>query len=154
MAVMQLPETVARLAAHPNIVAIKEATGDIERGKQILSLCGDDIVLYSGDDATCTELMLIGAKGNISVTANVAPRMMSDLCAAAISGDREKAEQINAIVSDLHDNLFLEANPIPVKWALQQMGLMEGGIRLPLTPFSEQFHAPLRAALKRAELIS
>lgn len=149
-----LPETVARLADHPNIVAIKEATGDIERGKQILSLCGDKIALYSGDDATSTELMLNGAKGNISVTANVAPKIMSDMCAAAITGDRDKAEALNAIVVDLHNNLFLEANPIPVKWALQEMGLIGSGIRLPLTPLSEQFYAPLRAALKSAELIS
>jgi len=119
-----------------------------------LSLCGDKIALYSGDDATCTELMLNGAKGNISVTANVAPKVMSDMCAAAIAGDREKAEALNAIVVDLHNNLFLEANPIPVKWALQEMGLIEGGIRLPLTPLSEQFYVPLRAALKSAELIS
>jgi len=149
-----LPETVARLACHPNIVAIKEATGDIERGKQILSLCGEHISLYSGDDATCTELMLNGAKGNISVTANVAPKIMSDMCAAAIAGDREKAELLNAKVSSVHNNLFLEANPIPVKWALQEMGLIKDGIRLPLTPLSEQFHAPLRAALKSAELLS
>lgn len=145
-----LPETVARLSGHPNIVAIKEATGDVERGKQVLSLCGDSIAVYSGDDATCTELMLNGAKGNISVTANVAPKLMSDMCAAAIAGDREKAEALNGVVSGLHNNLFLEANPIPVKWALQEMALIEGGIRLPLTPFSEQYHEPLRAALKSA----
>ncbi|OUS06036.1 4-hydroxy-tetrahydrodipicolinate synthase [Gammaproteobacteria bacterium 42_54_T18] len=149
-----LPETVARLAGHPNIVGIKEATGDVERGMQILSLCGDNIALYSGDDATCTELMLGGAKGNISVTANVAPKIMSDMCIAAIAGDREKAEALNGLVSDLHNNLFLEANPIPVKWALQEMGLIDGGIRLPLTPFSLQFQAPLRAALISASCIS
>ncbi len=149
-----LPETVARLASHPNIVGIKEATGDVERGMQILSLCGDSIALYSGDDATSTELMLGGAKGNISVTANVAPKIMSDMCVAAIAGDREKAEALNGLVSDLHNNLFLEANPIPVKWALQEMGLIDGGIRLPLTPFSEQFQAPLRAALISASCIS
>ncbi|OUS29298.1 4-hydroxy-tetrahydrodipicolinate synthase [Gammaproteobacteria bacterium 45_16_T64] len=149
-----LPETVARLSGHPNIVAIKEATGDIARGKKILELCGDNIALFSGDDATCTELMLNGAKGNISVTANVAPKIMSEMCAAAIAGDRQKAEALNAKVVDLHDNLFCEANPIPVKWALQEMGLIEGGIRLPLTPYSEKFHASLRAALKRAEIIS
>ena len=149
-----LPETVARLAGHPNIVAIKEATGDLERGKQILSLCGDEIALYSGDDATCTELMLNGAKGNISVTANIAPKLMSDMCAAAIAGDREVAMALNAKVAELHDNLFLEANPIPVKWALQQMGLIESGIRLPLTPLSTVYQAPLHAALQHADLIS
>ena len=149
-----LPETVARLASHPNIVGIKEATGDVERGMQILSLCGDNIALYSGDDAISAELMLGGAKGNISVTANVAPKIMSDMCVAAIAGDREKAEALNGLVSGLHNNLFLEANPIPVKWALQEMGLIDGGIRLPLTPFSEQFQAPLRAALISASCIS
>jgi len=149
-----LPETVARLSSHPNIIGIKEATGDVGRGMEILSLCDDNIALYSGDDATCTELMLGGAKGNISVTANVAPKIMSDMCVAAIAGDREKAEALNGLVSDLHNSLFLEANPIPVKWALQEMGLIDGGIRLPLTPFSEQFQAPLRAALISASCIS
>ena len=149
-----LPETVARLSSHPNIIGIKEATGDVERGMKILSLCDDNIALYSGDDATCMELMLGGAKGNISVTANVAPKIMSDMCVAAMAGDREKAEKLNGLVLGLHNNLFLEANPIPVKWALQEMGLIDEGIRLPLTPFSEQFQAPLRAALISASCIS
>lgn len=148
-----LPATVQRISSHPNVVAIKEATGDLERGKAILDLCDPEFLLYSGDDATAMELMLLGAKGNISVTANVAPKAMSDLCAAAIGGDRERAEAINAPLMGLHKNLFLEANPIPVKWALYKMGLIEEGIRLPLTPFSEQYHQPLMDALEQAGLL-
>ncbi len=147
------PETVARIARHANVVAIKEATGDLERGRKILDLCGDEIVLYSGDDATALDLILLGAKGNISVTANVAPRAMADMCAAALAGDRARAEAINAPLVDLHKNLFLEANPIPVKWALYRMGLIGEGIRLPLTPLSEKFHQPVADALKKAGLI-
>ncbi len=148
-----LPETVERISVHPNVVGIKEATGDMGRGREILERCGSDFALYSGDDATATELMLLGAKGNISVTANIAPKQMSELCAAAISGDRAKAEAINEPLLGLHQNLFLEANPIPVKWALQQMGLIEAGIRLPLTPFSEQYHQPLLDAMKRSGIL-
>lgn len=148
-----LPETVARIARHANVVAIKEATGDLSRGQKILELCGDEIALYSGDDATALDLILLGAKGNISVTANVAPKAMADMCAAALAGDRAKAEAINAPLVDLHKNLFLEANPIPVKWALYRMGLIGEGIRLPLTPLSEKFHLPVTDALKKAGLI-
>lgn len=147
------PETVARIARHANVVAIKEATGDLSRGQKILELCGDEIALYSGDDATALDLILLGAKGNISVTANVAPKAMADMCAAALAGDRAKAEAINAPLVDLHKNLFLEANPIPVKWALYRMGLIGEGIRLPLTPLSEKFHPPVTDALKKAGLI-
>ena len=149
-----LPETVARIATHANIVAIKEATGDIERGKAILSLVDDsDFLLYSGDDATAMELMLNGAKGNISVTANIAPNKMHALCVAAIAGDRAEAERINSEVEALHANLFLEANPIPVKWALNQMGIIDEGIRLPLTPFSEKYHAQLLDAMKKSHIL-
>ncbi|MCK5789594.1 MULTISPECIES: 4-hydroxy-tetrahydrodipicolinate synthase [unclassified Ketobacter] len=148
-----LPATVQRISTHPNVVAIKEATGNLQRGREILELCDPEFLLYSGDDATAMELMLLGAKGNISVTANVAPKAMSDMCAAAIAGDRARAEVINEPLLGLHQNLFLEANPIPVKWALQQMGLMEEGIRLPLTPLSEQFHQPLRDAMQQAGLL-
>ena len=147
------PETVARLCPHPNIVAIKEATGDLNRGRKILEQCGDNIVLYSGDDATAMDLILLGAKGNISVTANVAPKAMADLCAAALAGDRARAAAINEPLQDLHRDLFLEANPIPVKWALQRMGLIGAGIRLPLTPLSDKFHQPVESALKKAGLI-
>ncbi|PIE41904.1 MAG: 4-hydroxy-tetrahydrodipicolinate synthase, partial [Gammaproteobacteria bacterium] len=111
-----LPETVARIAEHKNVVAIKEATGDLERGKKILALTDDDFLLYSGDDATAMELMLLGAKGNISVTANVAPKEMHLMCQAAIAGDRDTAQAVNQPLEILHQKLFLEANPIPVKW--------------------------------------
>jgi 4-hydroxy-tetrahydrodipicolinate synthase len=147
------PETVARLAPHKNIVAIKEATGDLSRGRKILELCGNQITLYSGDDATALDLILLGAKGNISVTANVAPKAMADMCTAALAGDRARAEAINAPLTDLHKNLFVEANPIPVKWALQRMGLIGAGIRLPLTPLSEKFHPIVTDALKKAGLV-
>lgn len=148
-----LPATVQRISQHSNVVAIKEATGNLERGREILDLCDPEFLLYSGDDATAMELMLLGAKGNISVTANVAPKAMSDLCAAAISSDRARAEAINEPLLGLHQNLFLEANPIPVKWALQQMGLMEEGIRLPLTPLSELYQQPVLDAMKQAGVL-
>ncbi len=148
-----LPETVARLAKVPNIIGIKEATGDLQRAKDILALVGNDFLLYSGDDPTAVELILLGGKGNISVTANVAPRAMSDLCNAAMHGDAALARAINEKLMPLHKNLFLEANPIPVKWALQQMGMMPEGIRLPLTRLSEQFHEPLRQALRQSGVL-
>ncbi|MGD8941426.1 MAG: 4-hydroxy-tetrahydrodipicolinate synthase, partial [Gammaproteobacteria bacterium] len=119
-----LPETVVRLADIPNIVGIKEATGNLQRAKEILDCCGTKLDVYSGDDATALELMLIGGKGDISVTANVAPKAMHDMCAAALRGDRAEAEKINQPLLALHKDLFLEANPIPVKWALQEMGLI------------------------------
>ena len=152
-AVDMLPETVARLADIPNIIGIKEATGDLARGQKILELCGDKLDLYSGDDATAMDLILAGAKGDISVTANVAPKDMHEMCAAALRGDRAEAERLNDRLMPLHKNLFLEANPIPVKWALQEMGLIPGGIRLPLTPFSEKFHATLREAMQQAGVL-
>ena len=145
-----LPETVERLSAISNIVGIKEATGNLDRAREILSRCGDAIDLYSGDDATCMELMLAGGKGVISVTSNVAPRMMHEMCAAAIAGNREAAEAINARLAKLHERLFLEANPIPVKWAVAEMGLISTGIRLPLTWFSERYHESLREAMREA----
>ncbi|NOX76163.1 MAG: 4-hydroxy-tetrahydrodipicolinate synthase [Gammaproteobacteria bacterium] len=152
-AVDMLPETVARLAEVSNIVGIKEATGDLARGREILDLCGDRLDLYSGDDATAMELILNGAKGDISVTANIAPRAMHDLCAAALRGDRAEAERINAQLMPLHEKLFLEANPIPVKWALQQMGLIAEGIRLPMTPLATDCQAPLREAMQQSGVL-
>lgn len=152
-AVDMLPDTVVRLADIPNIVGIKEATGDLERGKEILERCGDKLDLYSGDDATAMDLILAGAKGDISVTANIAPRAMHEMCAAARAGDRSKAERINESLLGLHQNLFLEANPIPVKWALAEMGLIPEGIRLPLTPLAESCHAQLREAMKQAGVL-
>ncbi|MGD8560380.1 MAG: 4-hydroxy-tetrahydrodipicolinate synthase [Gammaproteobacteria bacterium] len=148
-----LPETVARLAEISNIVGIKEATGDLERGKKILDLCGEKLDLYSGDDPTAMDLILLGGKGDISVTANVAPRAMHDMCAAALSGDKEKASQINETIMPLHKNLFLEANPIPVKWALYEMGLIKSGIRLPLTMLSVAHHDAVRQAMKQANIL-
>ena len=145
-----LPETVDRLANISNIVGIKEATGDLQRGKQIIEQCGDRLDVYSGDDATAMELILMGAKGDISVTANVAPKAMHEMCSAARAGDREQAVAINTKLESLHRDLFVEANPIPVKWALYEMGLIGKGIRLPLTPLSESYRETINAALKQA----
>ncbi|HHH43801.1 MAG TPA: 4-hydroxy-tetrahydrodipicolinate synthase [Gammaproteobacteria bacterium] len=148
-----LPETVQRLASVSNIIGIKEATGDLERGRQILDCCGDRLDLYSGDDATAMELILLGAKGDISVTANVAPKAMHEMCAAALAGDRARAEQIDAPLRALHRDLFIESSPIPVKWALHEMGLIPPGLRLPLTPLDESCHAPVRDALRQAGVL-
>jgi len=148
-----LPATVARLAEIPNIIGIKEATGNLARAQEIMELCGDKLDVYSGDDATAMDLILAGAKGDISVTANVAPRAMHDMCAAALAGDRALAESINNRLIPLHKNLFLEANPIPVKWALKEMGLIGEGIRLPLTPLAEQHRATLREAMRAAGVL-
>ena len=145
-----LPETVARLAEVSNIIGIKEATGDLQRLKEIQALCGDNFDLYSGDDATGTEFMLQGGHGVISVTTNVAPKAMADMCEAALAGERDKALQLNAPLEGLHEKLFVEANPIPVKWALQEMAMISAGIRLPLTPLAEKFHDDVRAALLKA----
>ena len=149
-----LPETVARLARIPNIVGIKEATGSLERMQEILSSVPDDFDLYSGDDATGTEFMLQGGHGVISVTSNVVPAEMAAMCEAALAGDRDRALELNRPLEGLHNDLFLEANPIPVKWALHEMGLIPEGIRLPLTPLSEQFHEPLRKAMRDAGVLS
>ena len=149
-----LPETVARLAQIPNIVGIKEATGSLERMREILSRVPDDFDLYSGDDETGVEFMLQGGHGVISVTNNVAPKAMAAVCEAALAGDRERALELNRPLEGLHRNLFVEANPIPVKWALNAMGLIPEGIRLPLTPLSKEFHEPLRKALRDAGVLS
>jgi 4-hydroxy-tetrahydrodipicolinate synthase len=148
-----LPETVERLAPISNIVGIKEATGNLERGKQILEMCGDRMDLYSGDDATAMELILAGAKGDISVTANVAPRAMHEMCAAALAGDRARAEQLDQGLRALHEDLFVESSPIPVKWALHEMGLIPAGLRLPLTPLSPEYHERVRDALRKAGVL-
>jgi len=148
-----LPETVERLAKISNIVGIKEATGDLQRAQEIIDACGDSLDIYGGDDATGRELMLMGGKGVISVTSNVAPRAMHEMCAAAIAGEREKAEALDMPLTGLHEYLFLEANPIPVKWAMAEMGLMGYGIRLPLTKLSEQYHETLRQAMRQAGVI-
>lgn len=148
-----LPETVARLSEVSNIIGIKEATGDLSRLTEIQRLCGDNFDCYSGDDATGTEFMLQGGHGVISVTTNVAPNAMAKMCEAALAGDREKAMELNRPLESLHNKLFLEANPIPVKWALMEMGLAEAGIRLPLTVLSEQYHDEIRDALGAAGII-
>jgi len=144
------PATVARLAAVPNIIGIKEATGSLDRAREILKLVPKEFELYSGDDATAMDFILLGGKGVISVTTNVVPRAMQDMCAAALKGDAKAAAAINDRLMGLHKNLFVEANPIPVKWALEQMGLIEGGIRLPLTPLSAAHHETVRAAMRSA----
>lgn len=141
-------ETVIRLADIPNIVGIKDATGDITRGQALIEgLQGKSMTVYSGDDVTAYQLMAHGAQGNISVTANVIPKQMSEICAVALSGNPIQAEQLNNQVANLHNILFCESNPIPVKWALHEMGLIGTGIRLPLTPLAEQYRTSLREAL-------
>lgn len=147
-------ETVERLSTVPNIVGIKDATGDLVRGKDLLARCGDRIAVYSGDDATAMDYILMGAKGDISVTANVAPKAMHEMCKAALAGDAAKARALNEPLLGLHQHLFIEANPIPVKWALVEMGMMEGGIRLPLVPLSKACHATVKEALKQAGVLS
>lgn len=147
-------ETVERLSTVPNIVGIKDATGDLVRGKDLLARCGDRIAVYSGDDATAMDYILMGAKGDISVTANVAPKAMHEMCKAALAGDATTARALNEPLLGLHQHLFIEANPIPVKWALVEMGMMEGGIRLPLVPLSNACHATVKEALKQAGVLS
>jgi 4-hydroxy-tetrahydrodipicolinate synthase len=146
--------TVARLAGLPNITGIKDATGNLERGRELMALVGDRMAVYSGDDATAIELMLAGARGNISVTANVAPRAMSQACAAALRGDAAAARAANAPLAALHRDLFIESNPIPVKWALHEMGRIDTGIRLPLTELAESCREPVRAALRQAGVLA
>lgn len=143
-------ETVLRLAQVPGIIGIKDATGNIARGADLIRRAPAGFAVYSGDDASALALMLLGAKGVISVTANVAPGPMHELCAAALSGNLERARELNRQLMPLHQKLFVEANPIPVKWALAQMGRIRPGIRLPLTPLSETYHDVLRAALTEA----
>ena len=144
------PETTARLSAIANIIGIKEAYGEVSRIKALLDVCEPGFMIVTGDDSTAMESILAGAHGDISVTANVVPREMHEMCKAARAGDRATAEAIEARISDLHSVLFLESNPIPVKWALNQMGRMGSGIRLPMTPLAAEFEAPVRAALEKA----
>jgi 4-hydroxy-tetrahydrodipicolinate synthase len=147
------PATVARLARHPRIFGIKEATGELDRVKVIRDLCGPDFRLYSGDDATAREFMRLGGHGVVSVTANVAPKAMAQMCRAALSGDAAQAAEIDGLLADLHRDLFVESNPIPVKWALERMGRTPGGIRLPLTPLSVEAQPKVEAALRRARVL-
>ena len=139
--------TVDRLAGFENIIAIKDATGDLARGKELIEMCSDRIDILSGDDATAAELILMGGKGDISVTANVAPAEMHELCALAMAGKADEARALNEKLMPLHQKLFIESNPIPVKFALQEMGLIDKGIRLPLTNLDEVHHNAVRDAL-------
>lgn len=152
-AVDLLPETVARLVDLEQVIGIKEATGSVSRAADIRALCGQAIDIYSGDDATACELMLQGGQGTISVTANLVPAMMAEMAAAAVAGDRETAERLNQPLMGLHEQLFLEANPIPVKWALAQMGRINSGIRLPLTSLSQHHQQAVRSAMITAGII-
>jgi 4-hydroxy-tetrahydrodipicolinate synthase len=143
-------ETALRLAQVPGVIGIKDATGNIERGSALLKAAPDSFAVYSGDDASSMVLMLLGAKGVITVTGNVAPKLMHEMCVAAMSGDLVRARAINFQLLGLHQKLFVEANPIPVKWALAEMGHIGSGIRLPLISLSDHYHDTLRVALKEA----
>lgn len=145
-------DTALRLAKIPNIVGIKDATGDIGRGSDLLHRASQDFAIYSGDDASALAILLLGGHGVISVTANIAPKLMHEMCAAAFTNDLITARNINNQLLRLHQDLFVEANPIPIKWAVAQMGLMGTGIRLPLTPLSTQHHELVRKAMKLAEI--
>ena len=146
-------ETILRLAAVPGIVGVKDATGNIGRGYDLLRLAPKSFAVYSGDDPTAMALMLGGGAGNISVTANVMPRAMADMCRAALAGDIAKAVALNNQMFPLHQKLFIEPNPVPVKWALAEMGKMPAGIRLPLVPLAADCHDAVRAALREAGVL-
>lgn len=146
-------ETILRLAQVPGIIGVKDATGSIDRAAHLIKAAPANFGIYSGDDPTAVALMLLGGHGNISVTANVAPRGMSELCKAALAGDAKRAREIHMQLLSLHKMLFVESNPIPVKWALAEMGRMQGGIRLPLTPLDSRCHEPVRAALREAGVL-
>ncbi|HEX5388633.1 MAG TPA: 4-hydroxy-tetrahydrodipicolinate synthase [Burkholderiaceae bacterium] len=146
-------DTVLRLAQVPGIVGIKEATGNIERAQWLIKDTPADFAVYSGDDATAVTLMLCGGQGNVSVTANVAPRLMHELCVAAIAGDRARAMQIQLQLLPVHKHLFVEANPIPVKWAVERLGLCGGTMRLPMTPLSANAQPVVEQALRDAGLL-
>ena len=145
-----LPETVARLAAHPNIFGVKEATGDIARLKAIQALVDDEFMLYSGDDFTALPFIGQGGHGVVTVSGNVAPRQLAELCRLAMAGETDEAAALDATLQPLNKMLFVESNPIPVKWAVSEMGLIEPHIRLPLTPYSSEHHEAMRAAIRTA----
>jgi 4-hydroxy-tetrahydrodipicolinate synthase len=147
-------ETVLRLAGVPGIVGIKEATGNIDRAAHLIKHAPAHFAIYSGDDPTAIALMLLGGHGNISVTANVAPRAMSEMCRAALAGDAIAARKIHLSLLSLHKQMFCESNPIPAKWALAALGRMEGGIRLPLTPLDARYHDVVRDALRETGLLA
>ncbi|MFT6114176.1 MAG: 4-hydroxy-tetrahydrodipicolinate synthase [Glaciecola sp.] len=148
-----LPETIARIAEIDQVIGVKEATGDLVRAKQVIDLVGNKIAVYSGDDDTAHNLILLGGHGNISVTANVLPKMMAELCRLSLAGKSEEAEALNIKLMAMHKVMFLESNPIPVKWALHQMGRMTAGIRLPLTPLAEQYRNNMYSVLTSFGLV-
>ncbi len=145
-----LPETLARLADHPNIFGVKDATGDMERMKRHQALLPDDFRYFSGDDITTLEFLKLGGRGVVTVSGNVAPRQVSDMCKAVAEGDLKKATEIDESLQPLNTALFVESNPIPVKWALHQMGLISEAIRLPLTVYADEFHEGMKDAMKTA----
>jgi 4-hydroxy-tetrahydrodipicolinate synthase len=144
------PETALRLAKVPNIIGIKEATGDLERAKLLIEQAPSSFAIISGDDATAVDLILLGGKGDISVTANVVPAAIARMCELALAGNAEEARAINTRLLPLHTAMFVESNPIPVKWAVEQLGLIQSGIRLPLTRLSEQYHQQVKTAMQAA----
>ena len=148
-----LPETVFRLQGHKNIIGIKEATGDMDRAKTLIDGRVEDFSIMSGDDPTAVELILLGGTGNISVTANVAPAQVSHMCVLALAGQADASRAINDSLKPVHKAMFVESNPTPVKWAVAEMGLMGRGIRLPMTPLTEQYHQEVRMALQNANLL-
>lgn len=148
-----LTETVVRLSHISNIIGIKDATGDLARCRELVSKCDKKFNLLTGDDASALAFMLQGGHGDISVTANVAPKLMHDMCTAALSNKVQLAGELNTRLMPLHKALFVEPNPMPVKWAVQQLGLIQDGIRLPLTPLSDQYHAVVKEAMKVSGVI-
>ena len=146
-------ETTLKLATIDNIVGIKDATNDIDRGCDLIDRAPEGFSIYSGEDGTACQLMLAGGKGTISVTANAAPKLMHEMCVAAVAGDTGKAKTLNDQLADLHEAMFFQSNPIPAKWAVCQQGLIGSGIRLPLVPLAEQYHADVRAALQKADVL-
>jgi len=146
-------ETTLRLADIDNIVGIKDATNDLERGRDLIERSPEGFAVYSGEDGTACQLMLAGGKGTISVTANAAPNLMHRMCTAAVAGDTDQANTLDGQLADLHAAMFFESNPIPAKWAVQQQGLIGSGIRLPLVRLSEQYHDSVRAAMSKAGVI-
>ena len=148
-----LPETIGRLSKLTNIIGVKEATGDLTRVKKLRDLAGENFAIYTGDDATSVEFCLLGGNGSITVTGNVAPRLVHEMIMAAITGDKETALAIDEKLANLHKNLFIQSNPIPVKWAVAEMGLMRQGIRLPLTWLTEDCFATVRSSMCKAEAL-
>jgi len=147
-------ETILRLAQVPGIVGVKDATGNIGRGTDLIRLAPKSFAVYSGDDATAIALMLYGGQGNISVTANIMPRTMHEMCVAAMAGNVAKAVELNNKMLPLHHKLFVEPNPVPLKWAMTEAGLIPSGMRLPLAPLGADYHDVVRAALRESGVLN